>query len=102
DWGAEIDGYRSDLTRTIVLGEPDAKFREVYGIVLQAQLNAIANIKAGQSWAEKNLERDSSASPGRLRTRYLRMMRGVFSPGIIPLPSCILKWTITAEALLRL
>ena len=28
DWGAAIDGYRSDLTRTIVLGEPDAKFRE--------------------------------------------------------------------------
>jgi Xaa-Pro aminopeptidase len=27
DWGAEIDGYRSDLTRTIVLGEPDAKFQ---------------------------------------------------------------------------
>lgn len=46
DWGAELDGYRSDLTRTIVLGEPDAKFREVYDIVLKAQLNAINNIKA--------------------------------------------------------
>jgi Xaa-Pro aminopeptidase len=52
DWGAEIDGYRSDLTRTIVLGEPDAKFREIYGIVLKAQLNAIANIKAGQTGKE--------------------------------------------------
>jgi Xaa-Pro aminopeptidase len=52
DWGAEIDGYRSDLTRTIVLGEPDAKFREVYGVVLKAQLNAIANIKAGQTGKE--------------------------------------------------
>lgn len=47
DWGAEIDGYRSDLTRTIVLGQPDAKFREVYDIVLKAQLTAINNIKAG-------------------------------------------------------
>lgn len=52
DWGVAIDGYRSDLTRTIVLGEPDAKFREVYGIVLKAQLNAIANIKAGQTGKE--------------------------------------------------
>lgn len=52
DWGAEIDGYRSDLTRTIVLGEPDAKFREVYGVVLKAQLNAVANIKAGQTGRE--------------------------------------------------
>lgn len=46
DWGAELDGYRSDLTRTIVLGRPDAKFREVYDIVLKAQMNAINNIKA--------------------------------------------------------
>ncbi len=52
DWGAEIEGYRSDLTRTIVLGEPDAKFREIYGVVLKAQLNAIANIKAGQTGKE--------------------------------------------------
>jgi Xaa-Pro aminopeptidase len=46
DWGAELDGYRSDLTRTIVLGQADAKFREIYDIVLKAQLNAINNIKA--------------------------------------------------------
>src|SRR5512141_1863861 len=52
DWGAEIDGYRSDLTRTIVLGTPDAKFREIYGIVLKAQLNAINHIKAGQTGKE--------------------------------------------------
>jgi Xaa-Pro aminopeptidase len=52
DWGAAIDGYRSDLTRTLVLGEPDAKFREIYGIVLKAQLNAIDNIKAGQTGKE--------------------------------------------------
>lgn len=52
DWGAAIDGYRSDLTRTIVLGEPDAKFREVYEVVLRAQLNAITHIKAGQTGKE--------------------------------------------------
>ncbi|NTU65690.1 MAG: M24 family metallopeptidase, partial [Chloroflexi bacterium] len=52
DWGVEIDGYHSDLTRTIVLGEPDAKFREIYGIVLKAQLNAIDHIKAGQTGKE--------------------------------------------------
>ena len=52
DWGAAIDGYRSDLTRTIVLGQADAKFREIYDIVLKAQLNAIANIKAGQTGQE--------------------------------------------------
>jgi Xaa-Pro aminopeptidase len=65
DWGAAIEGYRSDLTRTIVLGEPDAKFREVYGIVLKAQLNAIDNIKAGQTGKEADaFARDVIAAAG--------------------------------------
>ena len=65
DWGAAIDGYRSDLTRTIVLGEPDVKFREVYGVVLRAQLNAIANIKAGQTGKEADaFARDVIAAAG--------------------------------------
>ena len=40
DLGVIVDGYCSDLTRTIVLGAPDAKFREVYDIVLTAQRTA--------------------------------------------------------------
>jgi len=65
DWGVEIDGYHSDLTRTIVLGEPDAKFREIYGIVLQAQLNAIDHIKAGQTGKEADaFARDVIAAAG--------------------------------------
>ena len=65
DWGAEIDGYRSDLTRTIVLGESDAKFREIYGIVLEAQLNAINHIRAGQTGKEADAyARDVIAAAG--------------------------------------
>jgi len=65
DWGVEIDGYHSDLTRTIVLGEPDAKFREIYGIVLQAQLNAIDHIQAGQTGKEADaFARDVIAAAG--------------------------------------
>lgn len=37
DIGVVLDGYCSDLTRTITLGEPSQKFREVYQIVLEAQ-----------------------------------------------------------------
>jgi len=40
DLGARVDGYNSDLTRTICIGEPDDKYREVYDIVLKAQLAA--------------------------------------------------------------
>jgi Xaa-Pro aminopeptidase len=65
DWGARIDGYRSDMTRTIVFGEPDAKFREIYDSVLRAQLNAINHIKAGMNGKEADaLARDVIVAAG--------------------------------------
>ena len=36
DWGAELEGYRSDITRVIFLGEPKPYFQKVYPIVLKA------------------------------------------------------------------
>lgn len=47
DWGARVDGYTSDLTRTFGFGGMPAKVREIYGIVLESQLAAIAEIKPG-------------------------------------------------------
>lgn len=47
DLGARVQGYCSDLTRTVCIGQPDARFREIYGIVLKAQEAAEAGIKAG-------------------------------------------------------
>jgi Xaa-Pro aminopeptidase len=47
DMGALLDGYHADLTRTVTLGEPDARFREVYAIVLEAQRLAIAGLRPG-------------------------------------------------------
>ena len=65
DWGARIDGYRSDMTRTIVFGEPDAKFREVYDIVLRAGMNAINHIRAGMNGKEADaLARDVIVAAG--------------------------------------
>jgi len=49
DWGAMVDGYCSDLTRTHTVGRPPAKIREIYKIVLDAQLAAIAAIQPGVS-----------------------------------------------------
>jgi Xaa-Pro aminopeptidase len=45
DLGARVDGYHSDLTRTICLGQPDERFTEIYALVLQAQLTAEAAIR---------------------------------------------------------
>jgi len=58
DLGAALDGYHSDLTRTICLGEPDDKLREIYGLVLRAQLAAedwIEGIKPGMTGKEADV-----------------------------------------------
>jgi len=47
DMGAMVDGYNSDMTRTICAGRPDDKFKEIYAIVLEAQLTAEQNIRPG-------------------------------------------------------
>lgn len=52
DLGVVVDGYCSDLTRTIYLGAPDARFREVYDIVLAAQEMAEERIEAGMTGRE--------------------------------------------------
>ena len=52
DFGAVADGYVSDMTRTIACGEPAAQMREVYTLVLNAQLAAIRGIRAGMAGPE--------------------------------------------------
>ena len=47
DWGAEVDGYRSDCTRTIAAGEPSDEAREVYELVLAAELAGVEAVRAG-------------------------------------------------------
>jgi Xaa-Pro aminopeptidase len=47
DFGAEANGYYSDMTRTICVGRPSARQREIHGIVLQAQTAAIERVRAG-------------------------------------------------------
>lgn len=52
DFGALLDGYCSDLTRTVALGAPNPKLKEIYDIVLEAQLHALAHIKPGMTGRE--------------------------------------------------
>ena len=45
DFGAQVAGYRSDMTRTLFVGEPTARDLEVYETVARAQAAAIAAIE---------------------------------------------------------
>jgi len=47
DFGAVIDGYHSDMTRTVAVGEPGEDQKKVYEIVLEAQLAALAALAPG-------------------------------------------------------
>jgi Xaa-Pro aminopeptidase len=46
DMGCVYQGYCSDLTRTVVVGEPTTKQREIYDLVFKAQSTAITQCKA--------------------------------------------------------
>lgn len=47
DFGAMVDGYHSDMTRTVCVGQPTERMREVYGVVLRAQEETLRLAKAG-------------------------------------------------------
>jgi Xaa-Pro aminopeptidase len=53
DFGAEVDGYCADLTRTCVVGaRADERQREVYGVVEAAQRKAREEVRPGMTGRE--------------------------------------------------
>ena len=52
DFGCLVNGYCSDMTRTIVYGRADDKQKEIYDVVLRAQMAAIQAIKPGMTGRE--------------------------------------------------
>ncbi len=52
DWGARLDGYTSDLTRTIAMGNVSEQMRRVHDIVVGAHDAAIAAIRPGATFEE--------------------------------------------------
>ena len=49
DFGARVDGYCSDMTRTVVIGKADEDMKKLYNTVLLAQTSALDFIKEGVS-----------------------------------------------------
>jgi Xaa-Pro aminopeptidase len=49
DFGGRMDGYCSDITRTVAVGEPPAEVAEAYAVLLEAQQAAVAAAIVGTS-----------------------------------------------------
>ncbi len=49
DFGAVVDGYHSDMTRTVAVGSVSSKQAEIYETVLSAQKNSLDILRAGVS-----------------------------------------------------
>ena len=52
DFGALYNGYISDITRTVAVGEPSDQMKEVYEIVLAAQKRGVEQIRPGMKASE--------------------------------------------------
>lgn len=52
DLGARVDGYRSDMTRTVLVGDVDREVRTMFEIVRGAQAAGVATVKTGVTGRE--------------------------------------------------
>ncbi|WP_252502968.1 Xaa-Pro peptidase family protein [Sporosarcina sp. Marseille-Q4943] len=65
DFGALYNGYISDITRTVAVGEPSEKMKEIYEVTLAAQELALEKIKPGMTGIEADaIARDYIKSKG--------------------------------------
>jgi Xaa-Pro aminopeptidase len=56
DFGALYNGYRSDISRTFVIGKPGSRQRKIYRVVKEAQRRAIKAVRAGRAAWEIDAE----------------------------------------------
>jgi len=52
DWGARVDGYCSDCTRTYATGDLDDALADLHALVHEAQVKALAAVAPGPTGAE--------------------------------------------------
>ena len=53
DFGVLYGGYCSDMTRTVCIGKPTDEMKNIYDIVLEAQLLGLKTAKAGLHWGRE-------------------------------------------------
>jgi len=70
DWGATVEGYRSDLTRTVFVGSIPAQLKAVYGLTLSAQKKAIKAIRPGVRMCDVDAVARSHIAEGGFGDRF--------------------------------
>jgi Xaa-Pro dipeptidase len=69
DDGCTVDGYQSDITRTVIFGKPTPRQRQVWDLERKAQDAALAAAKPGATcesvdWAARKVITDAGFGPG--------------------------------------
>lgn len=65
DFGCVFEGYCSDMTRTVVIGKASEWQKEIYDVVLEAQLSALKAIEVGKKCSDVDkIARDIISSEG--------------------------------------
>ena len=70
DFGGLVEGYHSDMTRTVAFGEPPDRLREVREVVAAAQRAGIAAVHAGATSAEVDRAARSVVEQADLAERF--------------------------------
>ncbi|MFD1066224.1 M24 family metallopeptidase [Oceanobacillus locisalsi] len=97
DYGALYNGYCSDITRTLAVGEISVELREIYDIVLEANLRGVQGTKAGMTGKEADaLTRDYITEKGfgerfGHSTGHALGMEVHEGPGLSPRSDAVLK-----------
>lgn len=71
DFGAAFEGYHADTTRTVVLGEPDARQAEVHALVVAAHDAAVAAVRPGVTVGEVDEAARAVIRAGGLAERFI-------------------------------
>ena len=74
DFGAQCDGYKADITRTVVLGEPDARQRELHSLVLGAHDAGVAAVRPGATVGEVDEAARAVIRAGGLADRFIHRL----------------------------
>ncbi len=70
DWGATLEGYRSDLTRVLLTSKIPAKFSRIYETVLAAQQAAITSLQPGVMVSEVDSIAREVVAAANMRKRF--------------------------------